>query len=29
LLTPQIVILKEGTEEMEGKGHIISNINAC
>jgi len=27
--TPQIVILKEGTEESEGKGHIISNINAC
>lgn len=21
--------MKEGTEESEGKGHIISNINAC
>ena len=29
LLTPQIVILKDGTEEMEGRGHVISNINAC
>ena len=29
LLTPQIVIMKEGTEETEGKGQIISNINAC
>lgn len=29
LLTPQIVIIKEGTEDSEGKGQIISNINAC
>jgi len=29
LLTPQIVIMKEGTEESEGTGQIISNINAC
>lgn len=29
LLTPQIVILKEGTEDSSGKGQIISNINAC
>eukprot|EP00355_Strombidium_rassoulzadegani_P001337 CAMPEP_0168612888 /NCGR_PEP_ID=MMETSP0449_2-20121227/3156_1 /TAXON_ID=1082188 /ORGANISM="Strombidium rassoulzadegani, Strain ras09" /LENGTH=566 /DNA_ID=CAMNT_0008653481 /DNA_START=22 /DNA_END=1718 /DNA_ORIENTATION=+ len=29
LLTPQIVILKDGTEESDGKGQIISNINAC
>lgn len=29
LLTPQIIIMKEGTEETEGKGQIISNINAC
>ena len=29
LLTPQIIIMKEGTEESEGKGQIISNINAC
>jgi T-complex protein 1 subunit eta len=27
--TPQILIMKEGTEESEGKGQIISNINAC
>jgi T-complex protein 1 subunit eta len=29
LLTPQIVILKEGTEDSSGKGQIISNINSC
>jgi len=29
LLTPQIVIMKEGTEDASGKGQIISNINAC
>ena len=29
LLTPQIVIMRDGTEEMEGKGHVVSNINAC
>jgi len=29
LLTPQIVIMKEGTEESDGRGQIISNINAC
>lgn len=29
LLNPQIVILKEGTEDTSGKGQIISNINAC
>jgi T-complex protein 1 subunit eta len=29
LLTPQIVIMKEGTEDSSGKGQIISNINAC
>jgi len=29
LLNPQIVILKEGTDESSGKGQIISNINAC
>lgn len=29
LLTPQIVIMKEGTEDTSGKGQIISNINAC
>lgn len=26
---PQIVVLKEGTEDSAGKGQIISNINAC
>merc|ERR1711935_776173 len=29
LLTPQIVIMKDGTEESDGRGQIISNINAC
>lgn len=29
LLTPQIVILKDGTDESSGKGQIISNINSC
>jgi len=29
LLAPQIVILKEGTDDHEGKGQICSNINAC
>lgn len=29
LQTPQIVILKEGTDESSGRGQIISNINAC
>jgi T-complex protein 1 subunit eta len=29
LLTPQIVILKDGTEDSSGRGQIVSNINAC
>jgi len=29
LLSPQIVILKEGAEDSSGRGQIISNINAC
>merc|ERR1711957_569415 len=29
LLAPQIVILREGTDDHEGRGQIISNINAC
>jgi T-complex protein 1 subunit eta len=29
LLQPQIVILKEGTEDSSGRGQILSNINAC
>lgn len=27
--TPTIVVLKEGTDQSQGKGQIISNINAC
>lgn len=27
--TPTIVVLKEGTDTSQGKGQIISNINAC
>ncbi|CAI4569107.1 ALI_HP2_G0023670.mRNA.1.CDS.1 [Saccharomyces cerevisiae] len=27
--TPTIVVLKEGTDASQGKGQIISNINAC
>ena len=26
---PRIVILKEGTDTSQGKGQVISNINAC
>lgn len=29
MLQPQILILKEGTENSQGKDQIISNINAC
>jgi T-complex protein 1 subunit eta len=29
LLQPQIVILKEGTEDSSGRGQILSNISAC
>ncbi|GJQ12138.1 hypothetical protein GpartN1_g3929.t1 [Galdieria partita] len=28
-MAPQILLLKEGTDTSEGKGHLISNINAC
>lgn len=28
-LAPQIVLLKHGTDTSQGKGHLISNINAC
>ncbi|KAG7103930.1 T-complex protein 1 subunit eta like [Verticillium longisporum] len=28
-MTPTIVVLKEGTDTSQGKGQIISNINAC
>lgn len=27
--TPTIVVLKEGTEDLQGKGQILNNINAC
>ncbi|KAI9685216.1 MAG: T-complex protein 1 subunit eta [Bogoriella megaspora] len=27
--TPTIVVLKEGTDQSQGKGQVISNINAC
>jgi len=26
---PQIILLKEGTDTSQGKGQLISNINAC
>ena len=26
---PQIILLREGTDTSQGKGQIISNINAC
>lgn len=29
MLNPQILLLKDGTDESQGKGHIVSNINAC
>lgn len=27
--TPQIILLREGTDDSQGKSQIISNINAC
>lgn len=29
MLQPQIVLLKDGTDDSQGKNQIISNINAC
>ena len=29
MIQPQIVVLREGTENSQGKEQIISNINAC
>ena len=29
MLQPQIMVLKDGTENAKGKEQIISNINAC
>lgn len=29
LLNPNILLLKDGTDDSQGKGQIISNINAC
>ncbi|WP_411023663.1 TCP-1/cpn60 chaperonin family protein, partial [Salmonella sp. s51228] len=28
-MRPQIILLKEGTDQSQGKAHILSNINAC
>jgi T-complex protein 1 subunit eta len=27
--TPTIVVLKEGTDQSQGRGQVLSNINAC
>lgn len=27
--TPTIIVLKEGTDQSQGRGQILSNINAC
>lgn len=29
MIQPQIIILREGTDQSQGKGQLISNINAC
>jgi len=29
MVQPQIVLLKEGTDSSQGKGQVVSNINAC
>ena len=29
MLQPNILVLKEGTENRQGKEQIVSNINAC
>jgi T-complex protein 1 subunit eta len=29
MLQPNILVLREGTENSQGKDQIISNINAC
>lgn len=29
MMQPQIILLKEGTDSSQGKGQLISNINAC
>eukprot|EP01135_Chromosphaera_perkinsii_P004000 Nk52_evm13s266 gene=Nk52_evmTU13s266 len=29
MMNPQIILLKEGTDTSQGKGQLISNINAC
>ncbi|RUS17169.1 T-complex protein 1 subunit eta [Endogone sp. FLAS-F59071] len=29
MMTPQIILLKEGTDTSQGKGQLLSNINAC
>jgi len=29
MMQPQIILLREGTDCSQGKGHLVSNINAC
>ena len=29
ILQPQIILLRDGTDESQGKAQLISNINAC
>lgn len=29
MLRPQVLLLKEGTEDTKGKAHVVSNIRAC
>ena len=29
LQQPQVILLKEGTDSSQGKGQVVSNINAC
>lgn len=29
MLQPQIILLREGTDDSQGTNQIISNINAC
>ena len=29
MMRPQIILLKDGTDTSQGKGQLISNINAC
>ena len=29
MMQPQIILLREGTDSSQGRGQLISNINAC